>query len=86
MSKLIEPPVVLSTAMLNPLPCPFCGHVGVHVHEASTFRWLVAECDNCGAQCGEVRRDTLKLSTEDESKATAIAEWNTRFNAVVNGG
>ena len=80
------PAVVLSTAQLNPLPCPFCGHVGVNVHEASTFRWLVAECNNCGAQCGEVRRDTRKISTEAENKEIAITEWNTRFNAKLPGG
>ena len=75
------PTVVLSTALLNPLPCPFCGHVGVHVHEASTFRWVVAECDYCGAQCGEARRNTMKPQTDAEDEALAIAEWNTRFNA-----
>lgn len=64
---------------MNPLPCPFCGKTGVNVHEASTFRWVVAECNNCGAQCGEVRRDTMKPSTPEEDEAAAIAEWNTRF-------
>jgi Lar family restriction alleviation protein len=63
--------------MTEPLPCPFCGHVGVNVHEASTFRWIVAECDNCGAQCGEVRRNTMGPLTE-EDEALAIAEWNAR--------
>ena len=61
-------------------PCPFCGYVGINVHEASTFRWVVAECNYCGAQCGEVRRDTIKPSTKEEGEALALTEWNTRNN------
>ena len=61
------------------LPCPFCGHIGVNVHEASTFRWVVAECDGCGAQGPEARRDTTKSwPNEAEDTPKAIAEWNTR--------
>jgi transcription elongation factor Elf1 len=64
---------------LTPLPCPFCGEIGVNVHEASTFRWVVAECNFCGAQCGEVRVDTLnKEWTETMSWGRAVEEWNNR--------
>ena len=66
----------------EPLPCPFCGHTGVNVHETSTFRWRVAECNNCGAQCGEVRVQTTGEGTQEEwerqAKEDALKEWNTR--------
>ena len=63
----------------EPLPCPFCGESSVTVHEASTFRWVVAECDHCGAQGPEARRDTTKAwPNEAEDTPKAIAEWNTR--------
>lgn len=62
----------------EPLPCPFCGHVGVNVHEAATYRWCVAECDYCGAQTGEVRRNTMRQEMDETDKEKAIAEWNTR--------
>jgi Lar family restriction alleviation protein len=68
--------------MIAPLPCPFCGLSDVTVKEGSTFRWRVVECGGCGAQCGEIRRQTLGEGTveEWESKGVedAIAEWNTR--------
>ena len=67
---------------MNLLPCPFCGHVGVTVHEGSTFRWRYASCDACGAQAGEVRVQTLGDGTKEEweetAKREAIEEWNTR--------
>jgi len=63
-------------------PCPFCGHVGVSVIEASTFRWRVAQCNGCGAQCGEVRVQTMGEGNREEWEraviAEAIAVWNTR--------
>lgn len=64
------------------LPCPFCGTSGVTVREGSTFRWRIATCNECGAQCGEVRCQTLGQGTKEqwEAEATraAIAEWNSR--------
>ena len=56
------------TDVLGALPCPFCGAVGISIKEGSTFRWEVAECDNCGAQCGEVRKGWHD----------ALTEWNMR--------
>lgn len=68
-----------------PLPCPFCGEIGVTVRVGSTFRWLVAECDNCGATCGEVRVQTTGDGTPAErikaATPAAIAAWNTRAGA-----
>lgn len=61
----------------SPLPCPFCGHVGVNVHEGSTYRWAVAECHNCEAKCGEARRSTAGAIDETD-REKAIAGWNTR--------
>lgn len=76
------PAVVLSTALLNPLPCPFCGHVGLEFKEGSTFRWIIAECGGCGASRGETRIQTFGEGTRDEwmadVQADAIQEWNTR--------
>ena len=67
--------------MTEPLPCPFCGHVGVTHNEGSTFRWLVTECNGCGAQCGEERIDTLSTdqgAAIEQAAEAAIKTWNTR--------
>ena len=66
---------------VQPLPCPFCGHVGVSGYEGSTFRWWHVACDGCGAQCGEVRVQTIGIQREEAiQKATrdAVLEWNKR--------
>lgn len=64
------------------LPCPFCGERSVTVHEGSTFRWRLAECDACGAMAPETRIQTLgDGAAEQWEKAAyddAIKEWNTR--------
>ena len=68
--------------MAEPLPCPFCGHVGLSHNEGSTFRWLSTECNGCGAQCGEERIDTLSKdrgAAMEQAKVAAIKTWNTRF-------
>lgn len=66
----------------KPLPCPFCGHVGLEFKEGSTFRWIIAECGGCGASRGETRIQTFGEGTRDEwmadVQADAIQEWNTR--------
>ena len=67
--------------MTEPLPCPFCGHVGVTHSEGSTFRWLVTECNGCGAQCGEERINTMTMERSaaiEQAKEAAIKAWNTR--------
>lgn len=64
------------------LPCPFCGEHGVTVIEGSTFRWMFAACDHCGASVSEVRVQTIGYGTREEwaaaGKAEALAAWNTR--------
>lgn len=56
----------------QPLPCPFCGHVGLDFNEeGSTFRWAEASCAGCGASTGEVRK-------HDGWRDDAIAAWNCR--------
>lgn len=74
----------------EPKPCPFCGHVGVAVVETSTFRWRVAQCEYCGAQCGEVRVQTVGTGSpeqwEAKAREEAIAEWNTRAATSPNEG
>lgn len=64
-------------------PCPFCGWSDATAHEGSTFRWWVVECNNCGAQGPEIRRQTTGEGTNAEwdakATATAIEDWNRRF-------
>ena len=67
--------------MTEPLPCPFCGHVGLSHYEGSTFRWLTTECNGCGAQCGEERINTMTMERSaaiEQAKVEAIKAWNTR--------
>ena len=67
--------------MNEPLPCPFCGHVGLSHSEGSTFRWLSTECNGCGAQCGEERINTMTMergAAIEQAKEAAIGTWNTR--------
>lgn len=71
-------------------PCPFCGGIGVTVHEGSTFRWRVAECNYCGAQCGEIRVQTMGEGTpadwEKAGRAEAIKAWNDRAPITLASG
>ena len=64
------------------LPCPFCGFDAIAIDEGSTFRWLHAECIQCGARCGEVRVQTMGEGTPAEWRAAgelaALARWNKR--------
>jgi hypothetical protein len=52
------------------------------VSECSTYRWLYAGCDECGAQAGEVRLNVMDPDLEralEVARGKAIAEWNRRF-------
>ena len=72
-----------STGGLEPLPCPFCGGTEVEIMDGSTFRWVFAACQDCGAGCGEVRVQTTGKPRDEalvEAGQRAIAEWNTRAN------
>ena len=62
----------------QPLPCPFCGHVGLNFADGETYRWGVASCGGCGASCGAIRREYPDLG---EWHTEAIAEWNRRLPA-----
>ena len=66
-----------------PKPCPFCGGINVSTHEASTFQWWVAECNECGAMAGEVRRQTQGEGTNEEwdeaARIKALIVWNERL-------
>ena len=68
--------------LLEAKPCPFCGEKCITIHEGSTFRWMVAECNNCGATCGEVRVQTmgsgLPAQWEIQAEHDAVEEWNKR--------
>lgn len=67
-----------------PLPCPFCGGSNILVRVGSTFRWMLAECNECGATCGEVRVQTMgegvPADWAERGESAAIAEWNKRHN------
>lgn len=71
----------MSDPVPAPLPCPFCGHVGLVFSEGSTFRWLQYSCGGCGMG-SETRVQTLGAGTKDEWRAEAerraVQEWNTR--------
>ena len=60
------------------LPCPFCGSSDIAFQEGSTFRWIEAMCQNCGATCGETRATTLGEPDEEGDKRLAATEWNRR--------
>jgi len=68
-----------------PMPCPFCGHVGLAFGDGSTFRWLAYYCGGCGMG-GETRMQTIGAGTREQWRAQAerdaIAEWNTRSHDV----
>lgn len=69
--------------------CPWCGEkpAGLSICEGSTFRWVIGSCPSCGANPGEIRRDT-SISAEDrhiEDEKIAIAAWNARAPAVPEG-
>ena len=72
-----------------PLPCPFCGATGITIREGSTFRWLLGECNGCGATCGEVRVQTcgegIPADWRKHGEDAVIAEWNKRPNVEFSG-
>jgi len=70
------------------LPCPFCGSTSIsEPQEGSTFRWRYLACNECGAQCGEERIQTLGDGTNEEWDANVYARliesWNRRASPQV---
>jgi len=63
---------------LTPLPCPFCGHVGLGFQVGSTYSLGVAYCMGCGATAGEVESNYPDDGAWHEE---AIAAWNRRTYA-----
>ncbi len=55
-------------------PCPFCGSKHIYMREGPTFRWVVMQCADCDATCGESRKNT----TDELTLKDALKEWNTR--------
>ena len=55
--------------------CPFCGGTDVSVAEGSTFRWVVAICNNCDASAPESR---VIPNDEEKTRELALVEWNRR--------
>ncbi len=68
----------------GPLPCPFCGAVGLDFCEGSTFRWLAYSCVGCGMG-DETRMQTMGEGTQEEwrkaAEADAVLDWNRRAPA-----
>ena len=58
--------------------CPFCGCIHVHAELGTTQEFMVAVCDGCGAQAGEVRRGDAHIAPTDEDICNALEAWNTR--------
>jgi hypothetical protein len=67
------------------LPCPWCGQEMfglISVVHGSTFRWR--RVNGCCTDGPEVRHDTMaedQKAAEIQSRADAIAAWNTRASA-----
>ena len=65
-------------------PCPWCGGTSVSVEEGSTFRWRILSCDNCGANTGEHRIQTMGSGGKEQWEAKCRAEmlevWNKRHS------
>ena len=63
-------------------PYPFCGGIGIAIRDGSTFRWVVAECIECGATCGEVRVQTMGDGSPEEwmaqAERAAVEAWDKR--------
>ena len=74
---------------MNAKPCPFCGHSGITIHEGSTFRWMVAECNDCGATAGEVRVQTMgdgdRKDWINNGNRDALDAWNVRATPTKEG-
>lgn len=64
--------------MAEPLPCPFCGHIGVSIVQTDTQKWRTAQCDECGAQSGDVRWLYTDDDPDAQAAARALEVWNTR--------
>lgn len=79
--------IEVDSSTLLALPCPFCGQTGISIIEGSTFRWRKAECDYCGASCGEIRIQTIDQNEETiaRDEQEVIREWNKRSNNAVSG-
>ena len=71
-------PTVQEPVAGQPLPCPFCGHIGLDFGDGETYRWGIASCGGCGASCMDVRRE---YPDQGQWHTEAIAEWNKRSPA-----
>jgi hypothetical protein len=76
------PPMMEKTIQMDIKPCPFCGGTSVSTREGSTFRWWLAECNECGATAGEVRCKTSGDGTKEDwvkqAGIDALNAWNGR--------
>jgi transcription elongation factor Elf1 len=69
---------------MTPKACPFCGSHDVKTLPGSSLRFMVAECQGCGAQGPEVRiHDATdpsdKWHKETLARLQAMAEWSYRI-------
>ena len=65
--------------MTNIKPCPFCGGTSVSTREGSSFRWWIAQCDECQATSGEIRVSWKSfVISQHVTDAEALARWNER--------
>ncbi len=59
-------------------PCPFCGGAEVTVRDGSTFRWIAARCEGCGAAGPEIKKSLFDNTPLAKQHEAAIQEWNKR--------
>ena len=74
---------IMNDDPLVPIPCPFCGKTEITFKDGSNYKWQLAECNECGARCGEVRVPPMEPGMVGEKwlehvGQIIIAEWNKR--------
>jgi len=67
-------------------PCPFCGSIGVEMHDGETYRWRIVACLECSASI-EVRYCTFGDATIEELERQTfergLETWNTRVEIAI---
>ena len=64
---------------MTPKACPFCGSHDIKTLPGSSLRFMVAECQQCGAQGPEVRiQEGTHEQAETMARLQAMAEWSYR--------
>jgi hypothetical protein len=69
-------------AALESTGCPWCESDDITTTEGTTFRWVAAECGQCGARGPEIRRQTTgegnPAAWAQAGAAKALEAWKMR--------